>query len=188
MFLSYNSPLVDVSVAFVESKMAAQCSSAGGTSAHEVLEQMAQHVRQGQFDDAACCGNAYTIPLAVPGPSLVSGPELGTGSESVIRAGQLNGTPVAIKKAVIRNTADLDRFRREVSLLCSLSHTNIVPLLAARVLPPNYTMVLPRYSGSIEVRYSIFAIVPRFTRSLPGQQWAVMNCRPTVDYCCIAAS
>ena len=124
----------------------------GPLSAHSVLERMADHVRKGEFEAAVACGNACSVPLALPEAAVRGSDTLGSGTESVIRAGELDEAPVAMKKAVIRTPADLQRFRREVGILSSLSHSGIISLLAARALPPTYTMVLPRYTGSLEVR------------------------------------
>jgi hypothetical protein len=46
------------------------------------------------------------------------------------------GQRVAIKRVAIRTSADLDSFRQEVSLMAAATHPHIVPLLAARALPP----------------------------------------------------
>ena len=46
------------------------------------------------------------------------------------------GQGVAIKRVTIRTSADLDSFRQEVSLMAAAAHPHIVPLLAARALPP----------------------------------------------------
>lgn len=49
------------------------------------------------------------------------------------------GQKVAIKRVAIRTSADLDSFRQEVSLMAAAAHPHIVPLLAARALPPGAT-------------------------------------------------
>lgn len=121
------------------------------SSAQAVLELMAEHVRNGEFQSAVECGNTFRVPLAVQEAGLRKGAIVGTGSESVIRAGELDGAPVAIKKAIIRTPDDLQRYRKEVGILCTLQHDSIISLEAARALPPNYTMVLPRYAGNLEV-------------------------------------
>ena len=50
--------------------------------------------------------------------------------------GSWRGQKVAIKRVTIRTSADLDSFRQEVSLMAASAHPHIVPLLAARALPP----------------------------------------------------
>ncbi|GAB4815737.1 hypothetical protein N2152v2_002783 [Parachlorella kessleri] len=49
---------------------------------------------------------------------------------------------VAVKKPRIRESADLDRFRAEVGLLARLQHPGLVRLVGARLLPPEYSVVL----------------------------------------------
>ena len=114
-------------------------------------------VRKGDFLGAAELGNAQETKLAVPKTEAVARDVLGRGTESTIFAADYQGANVALKKMTIRCTADLERFRKEVALLNSLNHAHVVPLLAARVLPPDYAMVLPRYACSLEVRRVTFA-------------------------------
>lgn len=124
---------------------------AENSAAHGVLARMAEHIRKGEFESAVACGNSFDVPLAIPDGAVRAAGFLGQGTESVIRAGELHGVPIAMKKAVIRTPDDLQRFRKEVGILCTLHHSNIISLLAARALPPNYTMILPRYTESLEV-------------------------------------
>lgn len=120
-------------------------------STTDALQRMAELVRDGNIADAVVFGNQHDTPLAVATSDLITHGELGKGSESTIRAGIFSDKPVAIKKAIIRNTKDLERFRREVGMLSLLRHDNVVPLRAARAIPPAYMMLLPQYSGSLEV-------------------------------------
>lgn len=46
------------------------------------------------------------------------------------------GQKVAIKQARIRTSKDLDAFRMEVALSVKLAQPGLIPLLAARMLPP----------------------------------------------------
>lgn len=46
------------------------------------------------------------------------------------------GQKVAIKHARIRTSKDLEAFRMEVALSVKLAQPGLVPLLAARMLPP----------------------------------------------------
>lgn len=117
----------------------------------DALQHMAELIRYGDIPSAVTFGNQQTTPLAVATTDLITKHELGKGSESTIRAGTFCGSSVAIKKAIIRNTKDLERFRRELGMLASLRHEHIVPLRAARAIPPTYMMLLPQYSGSLEV-------------------------------------
>eukprot|EP00892_Ulva_mutabilis_P000404 jgi/Ulvmu1/10364/UM061_0047.1 len=119
-------------------------------STTDALQHMAELIRDGNISGAVDFGNQHSTPLAVAASDLITQEELGKGSESTIRAGVYLSEPVAIKKAIIRNTKDLERFRREVGMLSSLQHSNVVPLRAARAIPPAYMMLLPQYSGSLE--------------------------------------
>ncbi|KAK9796343.1 hypothetical protein WJX73_010652 [Symbiochloris irregularis] len=48
----------------------------------------------------------------------------------------------ATAKAKISSSRDLEFFRREAALLCLLQHPNMTALLAARLLPPEYLLVM----------------------------------------------
>ena len=54
----------------------------------------------------------------------------------------------------MQTSADLDRFRHEVVLLSRLDHPNVVSLVGARVLPPDYMMVLKR--GQDDLREMLY--------------------------------
>ncbi|PNG99204.1 Protein kinase and PP2C-like domain-containing protein, partial [Tetrabaena socialis] len=47
----------------------------------------------------------------------------------------------------ITSSADLDRFKSELTILSSLNHPAVVPLLGARAMPPDYMLVLPLAGG-----------------------------------------
>ncbi|MEW5300300.1 MAG: hypothetical protein WDW36_003240 [Sanguina aurantia] len=74
---------------------------------------------------------------------LSLGSKISEGAESVVYLGRWGGQEVAIKKARIGTSADLERFRSELQLMAGFSHPNVLPLLAARSLPPDYLLVLP---------------------------------------------
>ena len=68
---------------------------------------------------------------------LQLGEDLHKGQQGSVRRGRWNGTDVAVKVARLGTSADLERVRKEVQLMAGLgAHNNVVPLLAARVLPP----------------------------------------------------
>jgi serine/threonine protein kinase len=57
---------------------------------------------------------------------------------------------VAVKRFKMHHSDDLNRFRRELRILASLAgHPNIVPVLGARALPPDYLMVMPLASTTL---------------------------------------
>lgn len=117
----------------------------------EILDDMARLVRAGRLGEAVTLGRRCSPPLHVAPDDIRVFETLGSGSESTILASEYRGQPVAYKKARVRGTDDLERFRREVALLAELQHDSVVPLLAAHALPPAYAMVLPRYATSLEV-------------------------------------
>ena len=119
------------------------------------LSTMQQLVKRGEFREAELVGNAGTIPLAVSKTRLRYdiGTPLSSGAQaSVFRAEWVGREPslVAIKKAMVREAVDLVRFRREVQMLSdqSVRHENIVPLIGARMLPPDYLAIFELFSTS----------------------------------------
>lgn len=79
--------------------------------------------------------------------------ELASGAEATVLYGSLNGADVAVKRFKIHQSDDLKRFRRELSILASLSgHPNIVPVVAARALPPDYLLVMPLAATTLHAK------------------------------------
>lgn len=123
------------------------------------LQDMAEAVRQGNFDKAEDLGgtkwqndvrNPEELPLAVPKSVLGYSREsvLSEGAQSNVHRGLWDGKPVAIKRGIIREPRDLLRFRKEVCMLGSISHENIVSLVGARMLPPDYLLIMELYDTS----------------------------------------
>jgi hypothetical protein len=117
----------------------------------EILQQMAVMVRSGDIAGAATLGNAGDVKLAVPQSEVATGQVIGRGSESMIMSAHYKGSEVALKKNIIRCTADLERFRKEVAVLSGMRHEHVVPLLGACAVPPCYSMIIPLYTCSLEV-------------------------------------
>jgi hypothetical protein len=124
----------------------------GYSDLSEFLDRMAALVRGGDFDGAARVGRAAHVNLAVDTSELVFGNVLAAGSESTVYASTYNGAESVVKVVTIRNPHDLQRYRKELAILSRLKDSSIVQLLSARALPPRYSMVLPRYHASLEVR------------------------------------
>jgi serine/threonine protein kinase len=80
------------------------------------------------------------------------GQQLAEGAEASVHFGQWQGTDVAVKRFKIAQSDDLIRFRSELTTLAGLQHPNIIPLLGARALPPNYFLVMPLALGSLHDR------------------------------------
>ncbi|GMH40224.1 hypothetical protein BSKO_08128 [Bryopsis sp. KO-2023] len=115
----------------------------GSLSVSDALGTMESLVKRGDIAQADCVGNDAAVPLSLPVNAVDQLEEISQGAESRVFGGTLGTFPVAVKKPVIRNTMDLDRFRQEIKILSVLDHDNVVPLLGARMLPPNYFMVMP---------------------------------------------
>lgn len=120
-------------------------------SVKDVLEHMSALVRSGDAVAAAELGNSCEPSLAAAQTEISTEHVLGQGSESTIYAARYRDQQVAVKRYIIRGTADLQRYRKELATLSSLKHDNVVPLLGARALAPGYTMIIPRYDISLEV-------------------------------------
>lgn len=56
---------------------------------------------------------------------------------------------VAIKKFRIATSADLERYRSELLILSRLNHPNVVKLVGAKCLPPDYMLVLPLETSNL---------------------------------------
>jgi len=86
---------------------------------------------------AAEIGNTGEVPLGIASAELQFRERLYQGQQGTVTSGGWRGREVAIKKACIGTSADMERFRTEIRLLVLAGkHENVVPLLAARVLPP----------------------------------------------------
>lgn len=121
------------------------------------IADMAAAVQRGDFAAAEAAGGSAALPLSLPRGCLSGLAPIFEGAQASVYSAQLRpasllavGAPnvsssggggtdslaVAVKKPRIRETADLERFRREVALLGRLRHAHIVCLLGARLLPP----------------------------------------------------
>lgn len=125
-----------------------------GDDVPTALAAMAAAVQAGDFAQAEALGAAASFPLALPKHTLRLGAALSEGAQATVYHAQYThpstisaahtaagsgwgeAMPVAVKRPRIRETADLERFRREVGLLAQLQHPGLVRLLGARMLPP----------------------------------------------------
>ena len=109
----------------------------------EALRFMQDAVKRGAISVASRLGAECTPSLALTPVDVALGDIISSGTESRVYHGTYHSRPVAIKKPILRTRQDLDRFRQELSIMATLRHPSITPLLGARVLPPDYYLVMP---------------------------------------------
>lgn len=85
--------------------------------------------------------------LETPPSSVLDQVPLATGSGADVFLGTFNSTPVALRRPRITSSAALARFEHEVLLRTSLSHPNVLPLIAASTTPPTYSTISPYHAG-----------------------------------------
>ncbi|KAG0462740.1 hypothetical protein HPP92_021216 [Vanilla planifolia] len=96
-----------------------------------------------------CC-SSDAIPLHLPSSSYSLVQTIARGSESNIFEARLHGRRVVAKKPVLSTSEDIDKFHRELKLLCKLNHPGLVNLVAAHARPPNYLFFFEYYEmGSL---------------------------------------
>ncbi|XP_020883145.1 protein kinase and PP2C-like domain-containing protein [Arabidopsis lyrata subsp. lyrata] len=96
-----------------------------------------------------CC-TSESIPLHLPSSSFTLLSPIAKGSESVVYEAILDGRRVAAKKPILSTSDDLDKFHRNLQLLCNLDHPGVAKLLAAHAKPPNYMFFFELYeSGTL---------------------------------------
>ncbi|XP_021806875.1 protein kinase and PP2C-like domain-containing protein isoform X2 [Prunus avium] len=84
-----------------------------------------------------CC-SSNSIPLHLPPSSYTLLKPIARGAESVVYEAILDGKKVAVKKPILSTSEDLDKFHKELQLLCKFDHPGIAKLVAAHAKPPNY--------------------------------------------------
>ncbi|XP_020579904.1 protein kinase and PP2C-like domain-containing protein isoform X2 [Phalaenopsis equestris] len=96
-----------------------------------------------------CC-SSDTIRLHFPPSEYSLLSTIARGSESTVFEARLQGRRVAAKKPVLSTSEDLDKFHRELQLLCKLEHPGLAKLVAANSRPPNYIFFFEFYEmGSL---------------------------------------
>ncbi|XP_010922663.1 protein kinase and PP2C-like domain-containing protein isoform X1 [Elaeis guineensis] len=93
-----------------------------------------------------CCTSS-TIPLHLPPSSYALLAPIARGSESTVYDARLGGARVAVKKPVLSTADDLDKFHRELQLLCKLDQPGVAKLVAAHARPPNYMLFFQFYES-----------------------------------------
>ncbi|CAN1147441.1 Protein kinase and PP2C-like domain-containing protein, partial [Linum perenne] len=80
-----------------------------------------------------CCSDS--IPLHLPTSSYTLLSPIARGAESVVYEAILNGAKVAVKKPILSTSEHIDKFHKELQLLCTLNHPGISRLVAAHAKP-----------------------------------------------------
>ncbi|GLJ11956.1 hypothetical protein SUGI_0180940 [Cryptomeria japonica] len=93
-----------------------------------------------------CCSSSR-IRVTLPTSSFALLSQIAKGAESIVYEARLEGKRVAAKKPILSTTDDLNRFHKELQMLCKLDHPGIVTLLAAHARPPNYLFFFPFYEN-----------------------------------------
>lgn len=102
-----------------------------------------------------CC-SSKTIPLHLRPSSYTLLSPIARGAESVVYEAILDGRKVAAKKPILSTSDDLDKFHKELQLLCKLDHPGIATLVAAHAKPPNYLFFFEFYeSGNLAEKLHI---------------------------------
>ncbi|CAN8317747.1 unnamed protein product [Cochlearia groenlandica] len=96
-----------------------------------------------------CC-ISESIPLHLSPSSFTLLSPIAKGTESVVYEAILDGRKVAAKKPILSTSDDIDKFHRNLQLLCNLDHKGVSKLVAAHAKPPNYMFFFEFYeSGTL---------------------------------------
>lgn len=94
---------------------------------------------------AAQVGNSAEVQLGVSTQAVQMHDKISHGAQSTLFNGLYQAQAVAVKKAKISKSADLDNFKLEIIIMAELRHVkNVVGLLAARLLPPGASLQVHR--------------------------------------------
>ncbi|KAE8713245.1 Protein kinase and PP2C-like domain-containing protein [Hibiscus syriacus] len=91
-----------------------------------------------------CC-SSNSIPLHLPPSSFTLLSPIARGAESVVYEAILDGKRVAARKPTLSTSEELDKFHKELQLLCQLDHPSVATLIAAHAKPPNYMFFFEFY-------------------------------------------
>lgn len=101
---------------------------------------MEEDIRVGDTKDHSMQRVEASAPSVKPGPNFIS-------PSSRVSFHDFEGLQVAVKFPKIASSADLERFLAEIITLAHLTHPNIVCLVGARCVPPNYFFATRLCSG-----------------------------------------
>ncbi|XP_022147786.1 protein kinase and PP2C-like domain-containing protein isoform X2 [Momordica charantia] len=105
-----------------------------------------------------CC-SSKSIPLHLQSSAFTLLSPIARGAESTVYEGRLDGKKVAVKKPILSTSEDLDKFHKELQLLCELDHPSIVKLVAANAKPPSYMFFFEFYES------------PNLAEKLHAEEW-----------------
>ncbi|XP_027067259.1 protein kinase and PP2C-like domain-containing protein isoform X1 [Coffea arabica] len=109
-----------------------------------------------------CC-HSQTIPLHLPPSSYSLSSPIARGAESVVYDAILDGKKLAVKKPILSTSEDIDKFHKQLQLLCKLDHPGIAKLVAAHARPPNYMFFFEFYEcGNLAEKLHVDEWVPNF--------------------------
>lgn len=93
-----------------------------------------------------CC-RSDSIPLHLPPSSYSLSSPIARGAESVVYEATLYGEKVAVKKPILSTSEDINKFHKELQMLCKLDHPGFAILVAAHAKPPNYMFFFRLYES-----------------------------------------
>ncbi|KAL7225582.1 hypothetical protein ACSBR1_020867 [Camellia fascicularis] len=93
-----------------------------------------------------CC-RSDSIPLHLPPSSYSLLNPIARGAESVVYEAVLDGNKVAVKKPILSTSDHIDKFHKELQMLCKLDHPGIATFVAAHAKPPNYMFFFKFYES-----------------------------------------
>ncbi|KAI7739726.1 hypothetical protein M8C21_000492 [Ambrosia artemisiifolia] len=113
-----------------------------------------------------CC-TSDSIPLHLPPSSHSIFLPIARGAESVVYDATLDGKRVAVKKPVLSTSDDINKFHKELQLLCKLDHEGIATLVAAHARPPNYMFFFKFYEfGNLSQKLHVEEWSPSIDQAL----------------------
>ncbi|XP_047320066.1 protein kinase and PP2C-like domain-containing protein [Impatiens glandulifera] len=125
-----------------------------------------------------CC-RSESIPLHLPPSAYSISSPIARGAESVVYAGTLDGKKVAVKKPILSTSEDIDKFHKELQMLCKLEHRGLATLIAAHAKPPNYMYFFQLYeSGNLADKLH----VEEWTPTVPQVLTMAIHLGRTIQY------
>ncbi|KAK8546390.1 hypothetical protein V6N13_067614 [Hibiscus sabdariffa] len=114
-----------------------------------------------------CC-SSNSIPLHLPPSSFTLLSPIARGAESVVYEAILDGKKVAARKPILSTSEELDKFHKELQLLCQLDHPGIATLVAAHSKPPNYMFFFEFYEQTnLAHKLHVQEWIPHLDQALP---------------------